>query len=582
MKAKTIFILAVLAAALLSLASCSTSPMNHKPYVPTGPYHHSIESPYFYWDTTELIMQLNVTADPNAPSSLARRAMAGESDGSASELDDVVIARNADVASNAKTTVRYDYVDDPTLYGWGNNISRIFAEVNSGVSDKPDMYYNFVYDLCCLSLKNSLADLYSEAYGRGMNFLRFEHEYESRGNSYISETLDCYANSFEYMKSLALSDDKLYCYASSYTLDMLRSIFVIPVNIAMVNEIPLADSTGDRGVMDGEYDMYDLYNLVWDGDFTYESIVTLSEAVYSVESDYNVGADLGDVLGFAVSADSDLTAQALIYSSNLGIIDRNIYDDGDYYGYTFYYNENSDKLCTFVDSLRELFSERGVIAVTDEEANAALGSTGRTAIECIRDCFAGNKLLFGGIVQIGELEREEYQQMREGEGLGFVPVPSYCDYDYYNDVGRYYPMNSVISNRARVIGVSRVTDKFEQCTAFLQYQAARSIEIPRIYVDEYLNATLEGESIADNESMFQFITETLADVSKFKHGTFCEDMVEMYLRDRDTLSVYKRLDSLLTDYNYQITSVKGYYDALLSEKIEALEAIKKHWYYHND
>ena len=580
MKAKILFMLAVLAAALLSLASCSTPPMVPGWELLCGSPPKLTGNYYYYWDTTELIMQLNVTADPNAPSSLARRAMAGENDGSASELDREVAARNAYVASNTKTTVRYDYVDDPALYGWGNNISRIFAEVNSGISDKPDMYYNFVYDLCCLSLKNSLADLYSEAYGRGMNFLRFvEIKYESRGNSYISETLDYYANSFEYMKSLALSDDKLYCYASGYTLDMLRSVFVIPVNIAMVNEISMADSTGDRGIMDGEYDMYDLYNLVWDGDFTYESIATLSEAVYSVESDYNIGADLGDVLGFAVSADSDLTAQALIYSSNLGIIDRKIYDDGDYYGYTFYYNENSDKLCTFVDSLRELFSERGVIAVTDEEANAALGSTGRTTIECIRDRFADNKLLFGGIVQIGELEREEYQQMREGEGLGFVPVPSYCD-DY--DSGRRHPMNSVISNRARVIGISRSTDKFEQCTAFLQLQAARSYVISYTYADEYLSASLEGEGIVDNARMFRFITETLSDVREGNIGSFCEDMVEMYLRDRDTQSASKRLDSLLTEYNYQITNVKGYYDALVSEKIEALEALKKVWYHYND
>lgn len=579
MKAKILFMLAVLAAALLSLASCSTPPMVPRWELLCGSPPEFTGNYYYYWDTTELIMQLNVTADPNAPSSLARRAMAGENDGSASELDDVAIARNAYVASNTKTTVRYDYVDDPTLYGWGNNISRIFAEVNSGISDKPDMYYNFVYDLCCLSLKNSLADLYSEAYGRGMNFLRFEIEYESRGNSYISETPDYYANSFEYMKSLALSDDKLYCYASSYTLDMLRSIFVIPVNIAMVNEIPLADSTGDKGYMDGEYDASDLYELVWEGKFTYDTLATLAEAVYSPESDYNIGSDLGDVLGFAVSADSDLTAQALLYAGNLHIIESD-YDDYDHT--TLYYNENSDRLCALVDGLRALFTHRGVITVTDEEANAALVSTGRTAIECIRDRFADNKLLFGGIVQIGELEREEYQQMREGEGLGFVPVPSYCDYDYYNDVGRYYPMNSVISNRARVIGISRSTDKFEQCTAFLQLQAARSYVISYTYADEYLSASLEGEGIVDNARMFRFITETLSDVREGNIGSFCEDMVEMYLRDRDTQSASKRLDSLLTDYNYQMTSVKAYYDALLSEKIEALEAIKKHWYYHND
>ena len=276
-----------------------------------------------YWNNTDLIFQLTNNSNSNELSSTLRRYLAGEDyTVSGGDIDDAVAARNAKAYADTRVTVKYDYLDNTTDFGWGRNVDRIFTQVNSGATGTPDMYCNFAYDMTCVSLKNAFANLYSTAYGQGMNFFRFTAaDYKGIGESFFdADAGEGYF--FDYMKSLTLSDNKAYCLASNYCIDMVRAFLVVPVNIDMMNQIAVGDSTGDKGVMDGKFDISDFYQLVWDGDFTYDALATLAEAVYSPESDYNIGADLGDILGFAAGTGSGLTSSGLLYTTDVKIIDK--------------------------------------------------------------------------------------------------------------------------------------------------------------------------------------------------------------------------------------------------------------------
>ena len=396
------------------------------------------------WSKTEIVFSINEDSDTDQLPSSSKRYLAGVLEESElkdhSRVDDYVEDRNTEATKATGISVKYQYLPDGGNYGWGNNIQYIYRQATGGATDAPDVYVNFVYDMVASSLKGSFANLYSTTmYGADHEWSASEYNYFAfEDNRAYKDTGKDYM--YEYMRSLTLSKHKMYCLSSDYFVDMVRAFFVVPVNIEMLETIPMSSNEGDANSDrngDGKFDIQDFYELVWADEWNYETLAVLANAV-TRQTGNDEGIGLDDTIGFALGTGSGLPASGMLYTTSITIVKRE-FNGSDYeYSYPnitqaangqFVFDDESEdatfeQLDTFTKNLATLVGNDGVITVATDEARAA-GYANEP--EAIRKKFANNTLLFGGVIVLGGLEHQDYLDMKgEGKkGYGIVPVPYY-------------------------------------------------------------------------------------------------------------------------------------------------------------
>ena len=517
----------------------------------------------YYWGSSEILVELYENDNAGELSSGLKRYYAGKDESAHAEIDKLVKDRNDAATAATGVTPSYSYKND---FAWGQSFSEIQRLVSSGDSSAPDVYCNFAYDLTSLALRNCFANLYSNtnnelvSYGKGQNYFTFTEEgYVGVGDTYFdSEAGQGYF--YDYMQSLAFANpngefDKMYCLASNYCVDLVRAFLVVPVNVKMMNEIALKDSTGDMD-NDGDFDIEDFYKLVWDGGWTYDVLAKYCNAVY-VDNGTTAGvADINDTLGAAFGRTSGLTSSGFLYTSSVKIINK--VEEGGKVSYL--YPETNSDLINFAAALEKLFSAEkstygaaGITSVTRTEVNnAGLGdSTSQGELVGIRQQFANNKMLFGGIIAVGSLEEQVYQDMSDKSlGFGIVPVPLYQAGDEYL---------TLVHNLARVVAISATTTEFEQCTAFLDYQSTNSREIlDAYYTQELVARTSGGLAGNQNKRMLTYIRNHVRDCFDKTY----EDVISAYLEGNgDKQAMNNRWHNLLQTNKYMYSGIGYDYSA---------------------
>lgn len=566
MKTKIFCLLVALVGAVFALASCGQTP---PPSGGGGDYN---------WNKTTLIFELSENTSRNELSSEVHRYYAGDDWTHSDDIDTMVQERNELAETTTNVDVRYDYTPtDTEKYSWGNNVDRIHTQVYSGAAAKPDMYCNFAYDLTCAALKGAFANLYSTTYGEGRNYFEFTKEdYNPVGDSFFDSSAG-EGYFFEYMKSLALSDDKMYCLASDYCTDLVRAFLVVPVNIKMMSSIAVADSTGDLDE-NGTFNIADFYELVWGDEtkgrapgFTYDAVAKLAEAVNS-DTNGDGEVNFGDELGFAAGLGSGLVSSGFLYTTSVKIINNTPHTDADGNEYSYSYAPTNETLGQFADALADLFRATGVTCVSAEDVKRENAQANMTDLEGIRASFADNHILFGGVIAVGSLEDTAYQGMRDdiGGGFGIAPVPLYKA-STAEDPQQYL---TLVHNIARIVAISATTTKFEQCTAFLNYQSTNSAEIIDEYYNEQLaNAVNTGEAGGDNVLMLNYIRNHVRNCFDKTY----EDAVSRYKLAEDKEAMTKRWHEILARNKFQVTNIRSEYEALYGEKQGFLEDIIDEW-----
>ena len=479
-------------------------------------------------------------------SSGCKRYLAGEDETATSSIDDDVRRRNAQAQALTKVSVNYTYLPDTENYRWSKNIETIYSEVTSGATDAPDLYCNFIYDMVSTSLKGSFANLYSTTRGTGAtagkNYLSFlDADYEESSEGYM----------YAYMRSLTLSKYKMYCLSSDYFTDMVRAFFVVPVNVQMLEGLDVEGLTVDLDG-DGSYTLDDFYQMVKNGDWTYEMMARFCGAVYQSGGDT---LSLKDTLGFAISESSGLSASGMLYTTSVVIIQRD-WDDAKQ-DYVYAYPENNPDLYDFCDKLKTLFEQTGVLSVSDSMTEGY----GSSSLIAIRNRFAANKILFGGVICVGSLEYPEYQTMKDASGFGVVPVPLYRS----GSEDRYLTQ---IHNVGRIGGISSATTKFAQCTAFLDYQSTHSTDI----LNNYYNYRLQYDVADGNEGtvyMMQYIRSNVR--SSFDKAY--EDAIGKFFSTVDESSNANKWHAMLMTNHFQMTNMREEYTRLYQTKETYLKSL---------
>ena len=519
--------IALLAALVISLVGCSA---------PTSDTQGEDGTDLYYWDETELVIQLtdNTNGDDHTPG--LRRYLAGEDSATApEEIRRAVIARNEKSLADSRVRVRYTYLDNVAGYGCGQNSDRIVAEAASDAPDRPDIYGNFAHDLALASLHGAFADLYSTDYGRGQNYLNL------RGES----ADDCYLD--EYMSSFAISDDRRYVLASDYTIDVIRAFNVIPMNLELLERITSTDGRGE-----GALNAQALRKLVADGDFTYGTVAALSAACEAYSSD-NPGAE--GVLGLALNGNWGPTAAAILYSSDVEILVK----DG---SGECHYSDDPTRFTAICNALTALVEGDGVQVFDRAYVEERLGKIGHP-YEAIRNVFADGGLLLGGPITVAELEAPEYHGMIKQGKLAILPLPIYSAESTQNGY------KSVASHQAHVLAISKGTTAFEQCTAHLAHQSRGSAPV----LAEYLNATLtpsEATQTWDNAELIYMMRE-------LENGNF--DYYYEFI-NKDGISFDPAPTSwhrILLEHSYRVTDPAKEYSDEIGNRLDLLESTLDEW-----
>ncbi|MBQ8719592.1 MAG: hypothetical protein IJY65_00990 [Clostridia bacterium] len=513
------------------------------------------------WDTTSLFFQMTNNSNGQELPSRCKRYMAGEDDSAHSDIDNDIRLRNIVAEQKTKVSVDYDYWPDSAGYGWGGNIDRITEQTKSGDADAPDMYCNFVYDMVACSLLGAFANLKATE-ARGTNYFEFvgrAFNGEDTGEGYM----------YEYMTSLTLSKFKMYILASDYFTDLIRAFLVVPVNISMLNTVikqvegEAADYNGD-----GNFDVNDFYEMVKQNKWTYTKMAAYCSAIYKSDGTGAAKSIHDDRLGFAISNYSGLPATGLVYTSSVVVIHRDWdYDNNDY---KYYYPPTNADLCSLTDALYDLFNSEGVISVNNVEG----ANYGEDAGQAIRNRFAKNHILFGGIICVGSLEYPEYQAMKDassvddpskGYGFGVVPVPLYRD-------GSDDQYLTQIHNIGRCGAISASTTKFSQCTAFLNYLSLNSTDILNSYYDNQLQYAIADGS-PGNVYMLQYIRYNV----RTSFDKAFEDAMGVFYMSTNENASEERWYTIIQRHLFMMTNMSERYAELYPTKQDMLDNLVRQY-----
>ncbi len=546
------------------LASCGGGP--------DGPDDGPGGNAAYQWSTSDIIMEMTMHSSSNELTSGVKRFYAGDEVSAMDDVDNDIDTRNEAAVTDSKVNVTYTYVgtQQESANAWGANVGRILSEVQTGGTLAPDIYVNFAYDITCASIRGCFANLMTtdtSVYEYG-NWFRFvQTDYNPGMSSYFDATAG-EGYFWEYMKSLSLTPDtKLYALGSNYTMDLVRAFYVVPVNVTLMNSITEINKApaGDQD-LDGDHDIKDFYSFVWANGWDYDALAAYSAAIYKNDNNQVATADIKDTLGFVLGTGSGLTGSGVLYTTDVEILHKNE-TTGKYE-----YPTSSPKLVALATNLNNLFQNgmnSGIATVTREEAVAAgVISSTQTELEAIRTRFAQDKVLFGGIICVGSLEDQVYQDMRATNGFGIVPVPLYQDHSVAGD--EYL---TSIHNIARIAAISAASTEKSQCTAFLNYQSTHSAEILEQYYTDILAAKVGGVAGDANKQMLTYIRNH---VRTCFDKTF-EDAIANYIADTNSNSMEQRWHHILMTNNYKISNMSTMYQELYADKQGGLDEIYTQW-----
>ena len=507
------------------------------------PTHDRTKS-YYWTDNQSILIEMNLSSEKGELSALTRRYMAGiaeEGQVLNTKLDQLVLDRNTAALTATNMTVNYTFHEDG-VYDWGKYHGPISNAIAAPTEETPDVYCGLAWDLGACSAKGDFINLMSNVRGQGNNYFTFNEdnynaEYDDEGYFY------------ELMTSMSPVDDKMYIYASNYTLDVIRAIYCIPVSITLLESLQLdkIQNTNEEFTYkwdsddNGVWNVDDFYDIVLTNNWTFDILGILGGAAYSNDSG-EASENFGDTLGFVHDTYAGLPSAGVMFSNNIDFFSKTYNEDG-----TPVYTvaDTNEDFIALVNAFGSVFEYDGNFA----QYSAPAGYD--SMLKAIRSRFSEDKILFGGVINVGALDYSEYQSM-EG-GFGIVPIPVVT-------AGTEYV--SAIHNLARVMGIAKTTTKFEQITAFLDYQALNSAEVMSTYYTLLQYDTVGGEEY--NITILGTLRNSLGDNS----NQYLENQI--HTKPSGVTTSIDRWSKFLQTTKFEPESLRTRYDESKTAKDTAL------------
>ena len=498
------------------------------------------------WDVTEVIMQLNLNSAGNELSALTKRYMAGE-DGEGERIDDYVMDRNDAAYDTTALYPTYIYLEETDRVGWSAYTNRIATDIATFVQgETPDMYCGFAYDLSMSATLGYFKNLYNDGGENGNHFTFLLDDYRPQ--------YDDEGYLIDFMKSTTpLPETNMYLYASNYTIDVIRSMYVIPVSMSLLGQIDVSDlPEGSDCNDDGVYEITEFYDMVRDIQWTYDMMAKLSAAIFSPVAGTSSNS-LNNINGFVLDTGMGLPTAGMTYSVDFYWADQIIDEDGNYSYVVPKANANLEQMAIAYENL---FKADGIFMSNASMESADVGTSG--AGMGIRQRFSEDMILFGGVVVVGALDYEQYQLMECG--FGIAPIPLYATYEGAN-------YRTAIHNLARVIGISKESAYFSEITAFLDYQALNSDRVLNQYYRSLQYETVGGEDY--NIEILDYLRAHIRSNRDQYLENICNFKGCGILDSVSGLGDYK-WGSFFRNSSFQAATIRGKYEEASSLKNQAL------------
>ena len=133
---------------------------------------------------------------------------------------------------------------------------------------------------------------------------------------------------------------------------------------------------------------------------------------------------------------------------------------------------------------------------------------------------------------------------------------------------------TLVHNLARIFAISATTQKFEQCSAFLNYQSTNSSEILEMYYKQNLVAAVNaGDAAKHNVKMLAYIRNHVRDCFDKTY----EDVISNYQLTTDAQASSKRWHSMLYTAGYMVQNMDTLYKQERGAKQALLETVLAEW-----
>ena len=462
-----------------------------------------------------------------------------DGDDKVTAIEKMVYDRNRAADALLGTSVEYVYWD----FGWGEQCGQINLAVKGHAIDAPDLFVNMLYDLNQELLNSSFKDAWSIP-GTFFDF---------KADGWLDT----------WMNNLSFTGDRGYILAGDYFMDVFRVLSLMPFNMSLMNANASKLSPAILGegatLGEGEKLSYRFFDLVEGGDWTWDVLGKLTEAIWR-DVDNNGYDSIKDVLGILADENQGFSAGGFVYSCGETLIEQyTVRDLNSRYNRKQWlrYAPDSTGLNSIFDAVKAVFVNNGSFSTN----NSPKGNTeDNPGLSYHQIKFAQGEVLFPGVMLLGSLEEDVFQKMKDGYSV--VPCPKVNSEKEYN---------TVIYNTgdAGAINVNTAPNKARVISAYLQYCTEHSSEIRETFLQTVTKYdTMEYDQGTDR------MLDLIYDSVLYGRDKTVEDLVEKYA------SGARRWHSMMKIGQFQVGSdeIKQQYESLVSVKQDALDEIMEKWY----
>ena len=421
-------------------------------------------------------------------------------------VQNAVYDRNRKIADELGLAVDYQECE---LYNSNpdNTLTVIENFVLADLEDSPDVVNTMSYGVVRAGIKGLL-----------YNALTTDKE------NYFDFTTNGWYSDFMYDNTLDKS--KIFMLTGDYFIDTLRFAYGLMVNIDMYDEVFASEGGAES-----------LFELIEAGNWTYDE---LARCVGMAYVDAGTIGQYDDEDTFGAVNDKWWLTRSLFSTSGLDIFETTA--DG-----KLQYVQDITDIHNYTDKFINLVATDGFYLEASAGPNKDYDHT---------NVFIQGRALFAFDTPVLVMEGTQLQNM--DDKIALVPYPKYNAEEKYG---------ALVSDNGNVGGILYSSDKFTECSAYLQMAAEESNNGKGTLIYEYYDVTLKYKlsNTPEQVAMLEYIREGLCSPKSMLYDNYFAKSVEMKVATSHIgTSIATGVNSFASAWESQYDAVQGALEATVA------------------
>ena len=411
-------------------------------------------------------------------------------------VQNAVYDRNKNISSKLGLDVQYQICSEYNSAAPATTLTIIEGFVLADLEDAPDIISTMGYGMIRAGIKGDLYNTLTTQY---------ENYFDFTANGWYSD----------FMYENTLDNSKVFMLAGDYFIDILRYGYAMLVNIDMYDEVFASEGGVDS-----------LFEIINEGNWNYDELMRAVQMAHVDGGEIGLN-DSADTFG-AVNNSSWLM-RTTFATSGLEIFD---YDENG----KLRYKEDITDVHNFIDRMIQVTSTEGFYL------------NNAPTYYVYTDIFTDGRALFSFDAPVLQMEGSVVQNMEDK--VAIVPYPKYNPDDEYS---------TLVSDCANFGGIAYNSDKFTECSAFLQMANEESNNGENSLIHQYYEVTLKYKlsNTPEQIKMLEYIRNGLCSPKSMLYDNYFAQNVgmKMFFQLANT-SVNSGVNSFASDWASQYNSVQ--------------------------